>query len=81
MYKNVSIQRESWSGLAIAIRFTRGHRAHVYRHWTQASFSRVYRLIEQRLLTKDAADFRRARGALHIEGIDAVEEIRKLRGG
>lgn len=32
-------------------------------------------------LTKDAADFRKARGALHIDGLDAVEEIRKLRGG
>jgi len=28
-----------------------------------------------------AADYRKARGALHIEGLDAVEEIRKLRGG
>ena len=31
--------------------------------------------------TKDAADFRKARGVLHIDGLDAVEEIRKLRGG
>lgn len=31
--------------------------------------------------TQDAADFRKTRGALQIEGLDAVEEIRKLRGG
>jgi len=31
--------------------------------------------------TKDAADFRRARGAFHIEGLNAVEAVRKLRGG
>ena len=37
--------------------------------------------IQERQLTKDAADFRKARGVLHIDGLDAVEEIRKLRGG
>ena len=42
----------------------------------------VFEFSKQRSgLTKDAADFRKARGALQIEGLDAVEEIRKLRGG
>jgi hypothetical protein len=31
--------------------------------------------------TKDAADYRKARGILQGKGIDAVEDIRKLRGG
>lgn len=38
-------------------------------------------VVTKRHLTKDAADYRKARGALRIEGLDAVKEIRKLRGG
>lgn len=46
-------------------------------------FDLVEELYEERLLTKDAADFRRARGVIPWEPGDELPEdaIRRLRGG
>jgi len=37
--------------------------------------------IQERQLTQRAADYKKARGVLQGKGIDAVEDVRKLRGG
>jgi hypothetical protein len=47
-YKSVSILRESWSGLPIAIRFQRGARMRTWKRWTWASYYRVMKLIAKR---------------------------------
>ena len=39
------------------------------------------RVVTKRHLTQDAADYRKARGVLQGSGIDAVADVRKLRGG
>ena len=41
----------------------------------------LYISVDEICPTQDAADYRRARGVLQGKGIDAVEDVRKLRGG